>query len=472
MTRVNLSMLRALCGQGFPNESSTSRFYNMKQTKNMFKISLEMHTNMRKVVRVWSKHWPVLNAEHLLKYDKYFINVLRNKVDIAGGQIERIFLKNDVFYKKMANEQLHNEVFVYLLLERRFPKLVEFIPKLLGLACADRIEPYIEFQRKQSISKFSEQNLKRIENFNYGQLKPKKRKKVSYLDRVKSINDNNRQLFNQLKQLHQNPSEFTYFVPILPKKGFAVKCPELNEQDNFIIKNLDILQQFRDFPELPQIWQFMESFERGKNCEFAEAFPELTLHVRKRIIKGNKKQFLQTLSSGLKYYLALENVLEDDSYSILDTKLTLLKFDRKFLLTDPQHRLKCSNNDRTMKMIGLIIKSASGRVLLSLKKGCSYLDYDIQRRLIRRLFEFEPNKLDLAALEYSIGFLERLRGVLEEYQLTPVSSSILILYSPRHRRVLVKMVDFANMPRRMDGQKGILGLIVLIGCLKEIKKGI
>ena len=471
MKRVNLSMLRALCGQGFPNESSASRFYNIKQTKNMFKISLDMHTNMNRILAVWSRHWPVLNAERLLKYDKYFINVLLEKRDIAGGQIERIFLKNDVFYKKMANEQLHNEVFVYLLFARRFPKLLEFIPKLRGLAHADRIEPHILLRRKQSIAKFSEQSLKRIETYNYSQLKPKKRKKSSYIDRIESKNQKNRELFNHFKHLRDSPTQTTPSGSTAPAREPLAEPPKQGGEDDLIIDDSDILGEFSDFPKLSQIWQFMSSFKAGEDPKFEEAFPELSANVQKRVVQGNKKQFLQTLNPQLRLYLALENLLEDDSYSILDVKLTLLKNDPKFLQTHPQHRLKCSPNDRTMKMIGLIIKSATGRVLLSLNKGCSYLDYHIQRRLIRRLFEFEPGQLDLAALECSIRFLERLRGVLEEYRLVPVSSSILILYSLRHRRVRVKMVDFANIPVKMDGQKGILGLVVLIGCLKEIKEG-
>ena len=92
--------------------------------------------------------------------------------------------------------------------------MLGFIPKLVGIACAHSVDEHIDFKRKISISKFTEENLKRIEAFNYSQIKHKKRKKVSYLDRVKSINDKNRKIFNQFKT-DQNVSFYNMFlIPI------------------------------------------------------------------------------------------------------------------------------------------------------------------------------------------------------------------------------------------------------------------
>lgn len=474
MRRVNLSLLRTMVGQGFPNKSSCFRFFNIKETKNMFKISHKMHKSMKEVLKVWSDHWPCLNLEKLRKYEKYFINVLTKKKDIAGGRIERIFLKDDIFYKKMENTRLNNEVYSYICFEQDFPKLMEFIPRFHGIASLERAEKYMEIKRRVSFVNCTEKSLKRLEVLNYSKVKRKKRKKPRYIDRIKLKNEQNRELFNHYREIKTSLS----LSPSIRSKKQRSSQTEFDSllqsersKEDFIIKDFDIVKEFREFPSISEIWDFNAKAKSGAMGRVHKPFPQINKNVRQVLIKSKiKKKILEVLQGKFKYYLALENLLKDDSYSVLDIKLNLVKQEKKFLMTDANHRYKCPPDNKTMKIVGLIVKSASGKVLLNLTKGCSYFDYNIQKRFINKLFEYSPGRLDVSAVTYCISFLERLKCILLEYKLVPVSSSIVVFYSAKYKAVDLKLVDFANIPTKMISEAELLGLTVFLNCLKEIKR--
>jgi hypothetical protein len=394
------------------------------------------------------------------------------KKDIAGGRIERIFLKDDIFYKKMENTRLNNEVYSYIHFQKHYPKLIEFIPKFYGVACLAKTEEYIDMRRKFSFVNCTQKSLKRLEVLNYSKVKRKKRKKLRYIDKIKSKNDQNRMLFDQYSNYHTSLSP----KPLKTQKFLLTSLDEniknsVKPEEDFIMKDLDIFKEFSEFPTFQEIWKFNSECNYKEDFSFQDSFPDKNDKIRQILIKSKiKKKILEVLQGKSKYYLALENLLKDDSFSVLDIKLNLVRQEKKFLMTDKNHRYNCPKNNQTMKIVGLIIKSASGKVLLNLTKGCSYFDYHIQKRFIRKLFEYEQDVLDLEALNYAIFFLERLKNVLMEYKLVPVSSSIVVFYSAKHKSYNLKLVDFANIPVKMKNESDILGLVVFIKCLKEIRK--
>jgi hypothetical protein len=467
MKNLNLAILRTLCGQGFPNKSSTYKFLNMKNSRNMFKISKRMYKNMNKVLSIWSKYWECLNSENLLKYEKYFKDILIEKQDIAGGQIELLFLKDEIFYKKLANDMVMNEIFMYHIFKKYYPDLLKYIPKCYGIASLEKTEKYKNYQKQNSMINFSEKCLRRIESINYGKLKPKKRKKANYIEKINSMNKNNKELFMKLKQninmiIERKNSSCS------PKRKQKEESLKEKQSNNFIIKNLDIFKEFEDFPNIEEIWEFNRLYKAKQIKDLKKSFPNLSSSINRRILPSQKNKMMAELKDDFRYYLALENLLIDDSYSILDFKLSLVRQDRKYLLTDSQYRYKCSPNNKTMKIVGLIIKSKSGKSILNINKGCSYFDYSIQKRFIKRFFEYEENHLDKKAITKCISQVEDLSKILLKYKIRPISSSVLFYYSPKTKDFFLKMVDFANFPRKLEDKNEILGLSVFIECLKEI----
>lgn len=461
-------MLRALCGQGFPNRSSSSKFMNMKQTKNLFKISKGMYENMNRVLAEWSGFWECLNSEKLLKYEKYFREILVEKQDIAGGQIEYIFLKNEIFYKKLSNEMVMNEVFMYSRFIQDYPLLVPFLPDFHGIASLEQTEKFIDSVKRESMKTLSEFNLQRMESLKFSKLKPKKRKKRKYIDKINLQNQQNKKLFED-SRLDPAPSSPLSSPRLAEDSASPSKMDEqVESSDNFIISKFDVVGEFKDFPSFEEVWQFNSLLRSGQIDPQSGEFPGLKPGISTRTVPSDKKQLIAAVKGDLNYYLALENLIIDDSYSILDLKLQLVRQDRKFIFTDAAFRFECPADDRTMKIVGLIIKSKDGKVLLNINKGCSYFDYSIQKRFFKRFFEFEKGSLDLEAMCRCVELLEKLKQILVKYGLVLVSSSVLFFYSAKKKHFFLKLVDFSNFPKKMKSETEIMGLTVFIECLKEI----
>ena len=68
MTFINQAFIRLLIGEGYPNKNTFARFYNIDKLRDLFKISRETYKNMKKNLITWSKYWPCLNSEKMLKY--------------------------------------------------------------------------------------------------------------------------------------------------------------------------------------------------------------------------------------------------------------------------------------------------------------------------------------------------------------------------------------------------------------------
>ena len=200
MLSVDKSLLRCLKGEGFPNKDSFSRFYNIENMKMLFKISQSTYKIMKKNLKVWSKYWPRLNSESLKKYQKYFVDILATNQDIAGGHIQNIFLKSEVFYKKMGPDMLHNEPYFYSMVKTSYSKLIPLIPECLGIASYEMTNKYMKRERHLSLAQSNPKEIKRIQKLRESGIKYKKRKKMKYIEEVQHRNQCTREEFKLVQK--------------------------------------------------------------------------------------------------------------------------------------------------------------------------------------------------------------------------------------------------------------------------------
>lgn len=130
------SLVCVLQNQGFPNHHSSVKIVCMEYLKN---IAILEQSFVKKIERFKAKlrkaGFPVDTPE-LEAYEHNTIRAKKRIDGVIGGHLSNIRIFPRYFVKKLTSNNVLNEVFIYYMVPRQFPKLAPFMIKCFGLIFA------------------------------------------------------------------------------------------------------------------------------------------------------------------------------------------------------------------------------------------------------------------------------------------------------------------------------------------------
>ena len=225
----------------------------------------------------------------------------------------------------------------------------------------------------------------------------------------------------------------------------------------------------RSFPEFPEL-ALLQSFQRQdpKRSKLQGRFV-----CQKVYLQPIKEQrLLQIQQRMAPHWMAMGNLIPDDSFSIIDLKIALANHNPDFVDTPEDHKLSFSGDEKILRIGGMVIKSCESQVIYKSYFHLHYFRLGVQKRFLRRFFSTNdsPKSLDIAAVKDCIKTLIAIKEALEQEGIFFHNSSLLILYSAKHRKCIVKLIDLCYYPRNLEDWNKISGLLTMIDVLSEMVK--
>ena len=125
-------MIRVLQNEGFPNLSTSTKIVNTDYSRNLVDIENYLKDFLTQLTLKINKVQTDLLTKDLITYEDKITRKTRVG-GIIGGHHAKIFVFDRFFLKKLSAIHSVNEAYMYYLFHTRFPKLVDYLPKIYGL---------------------------------------------------------------------------------------------------------------------------------------------------------------------------------------------------------------------------------------------------------------------------------------------------------------------------------------------------
>lgn len=152
-------LLRVLLNQSFPNASSSLKITTMPYIKNTIILEPEMILNINEFLNRTTDLSEISNLYQtpLKNYEFSIISEKKRVEGILGGHRDNLRSFNKYFLKKLSGTHFMNEIFVYAMIQLKFPKLTKYTPKIYGMIIVmnlenltqDIIEDLVENKKKK-----------------------------------------------------------------------------------------------------------------------------------------------------------------------------------------------------------------------------------------------------------------------------------------------------------------------------------
>ena len=224
------------------------------------------------------------------------------------------------------------------------------------------------------------------------------------------------------------------------------------------------VRSFPEFPELSLLQDFQRQDPKHSKLQGGFGCQKVYLHPVK------EQRLLQIEQKMSPHWMAVGNLIPDDSFSIIDLKIALANHSLDFVDAPENQKLSFSPSEKILRIGGMVIKSSKSQVIYKSYFHMHYFRLGVQKRFLRRFFSANqnPESLDLAAVSECLASLTAIKVALEQAGIFFYNSSLLILYSAKHRRCIVKLIDLCYYPRKLEDWAKISGLLTMIEVLSEI----
>lgn len=127
------SLICVLQNQGFPNYHSSVKIVCMEYMKNIPILEKAFINRIDKFKAKIRKINKQIDSAELEEYEHQIIRSKKRIDDIIGGHLSNIRVFKRYFVKRMCSHNVLNEVYVYYMVPKLYPKLAPFMIKCYGL---------------------------------------------------------------------------------------------------------------------------------------------------------------------------------------------------------------------------------------------------------------------------------------------------------------------------------------------------
>ena len=224
------------------------------------------------------------------------------------------------------------------------------------------------------------------------------------------------------------------------------------------------VRSLSQFPDMSLLQNFQKQDPKSSKLEGHFGCRKIYLNPNR------KKRLLQIQQRMAPHWMAVVNLIQDDSFSIMDLKIILTNHNPDFLDTPDNIKLSFCPQEKILQIGGMVIKSSESKIIYKSYLHLRFFRKQVQKRFIKRFFSTNqnPETLDIAAVTECINTLKAIQVALEQEEIFFFNSSLLILYSSKHKKCIAKLIDLCYYPRRLEDQNSIAGLLTMIQLLTEI----
>jgi len=127
------SLTSVLQNQGFPNFYSSVKIVCMEYIKNIPILEPRFVERLDQFKQKLAKLFNFINKTELLEYEHNVIRAKKRLNGIIGGHLSNIKVFPKYFVKRQSTNNFLNEVYLYYLFPRLYPKLVPLTVKCYGV---------------------------------------------------------------------------------------------------------------------------------------------------------------------------------------------------------------------------------------------------------------------------------------------------------------------------------------------------
>jgi hypothetical protein len=156
------SLISVLQNQGFPNPYSSVKIVCMEYIKNISLLEKKFIEKLEKFKNKLIKIYKFVNKKELLEYEFNITKAKKRLNGIIGGHLSNIKVFPKYFVKRQSTNNFLNEVYLYYLFPKLFPKLVPLTVKCYGVIFTKNFD-FITSERLDFCIKYRKFNSNELE---------------------------------------------------------------------------------------------------------------------------------------------------------------------------------------------------------------------------------------------------------------------------------------------------------------------